>query len=124
MRVSGAVALEDMVSVVHNTVGRPRNPFNAGQHRPVCLFVAWPADKAEFVSCLKAAINPGGRVIIGTFALDGPERCSGLAVSRYDAASLAATLGHGFELIDTRRHEHTTPSGVIQKFQFSTFRRE
>jgi hypothetical protein len=47
-----------------------------------------------------------------------------LLVSCYDAASLAATLGYGFELIDTRRHEHVTPSGVTRKFQFSTFRRE
>jgi hypothetical protein len=62
-------------------------------------------------------------VIIGTFAPDGPERCSGLVVSRYDAAGLAATLGCGFELIDTRRHEHSTPSGAAQRFQFSTFRR-
>ena len=47
-----------------------------------------------------------------------------LIVSRYDANRLAATLGCGFELIDTRRNEHTTPGGVTQKFQFSTFRRE
>jgi hypothetical protein len=69
-------------------------------------------------------LRPGGHAIIGTFAPDGPERCSGLLVSRYDATSLAATLGHGFELIDTRRHEHTTPWGVTQKFHFGTFRRQ
>jgi hypothetical protein len=69
-------------------------------------------------------LRPGGHAIIGTFALDGPERCSGLLVSRYDAAGLAATLGGGFALVDTRRHEHVTPWGAMQKFQFSTFRRE
>jgi len=44
-------------------------------------------------------------------------------VSCYDANALALTLGEGFELIDTRRHDHTTPWGAVQKFQFSTFRR-
>jgi hypothetical protein len=45
-------------------------------------------------------------------------------VSRYDANALAATLGGGFELIDARRHDHTTPWGAVQKFQSTTFRRE
>jgi hypothetical protein len=69
-------------------------------------------------------LRPGGHAIIATFAPDGPERCSGLVVSRYDATGLAATLGSGFELIDSRRHEHFTPSRAMQKFQFSTFRRQ
>src|SRR6059058_2084113 len=68
-------------------------------------------------------LRVGGHAIIATFAPGGPQRCSGLMVSRYDANSLAATLGEGFELIDTRRHDHTTPWGAVQKFQFSTFRR-
>jgi hypothetical protein len=42
---------------------------------------------------------------------------------RYDAVSLSAILGTDFKLIDTRRHEHTTPWGAVQRFQFSTFRR-
>jgi trans-aconitate methyltransferase len=102
----------------------PTQTFDVWHDRAAFHFLTESADKAAYVSRLKAAVMPGGCVIIGTFALDGPERCSGLLVSRYDAASLAATFGQGFELIDTRRHEHATPSGVAQKFQFSTFRRE
>jgi SAM-dependent methyltransferase len=120
----GARAGEVQWIVADVTKWRPTQAFDIWHDRAAFHFLTESADKAAYVSCLKAAINPGGRVIIGTFALDGPERCSGLAVSRYDAASLAATLGHGFGLVDTRRHEHATPSGVIQKFQFSTFRRE
>jgi hypothetical protein len=42
---------------------------------------------------------------------------------RYDAASLSAILGTDFKLIDARRHDHATPWGAVQRFQFSTFRR-
>jgi 2-polyprenyl-3-methyl-5-hydroxy-6-metoxy-1,4-benzoquinol methylase len=98
--------------------------FDVWHDRAAFHFLTESADKAAYVSRLKAAVKPGGCVIIGTFAPDGPERCSGLPVNRYDAASLAATLGKGYQLIDTRRHEHATPSGVTQKFQFSTFRRD
>jgi len=74
--------------------------------------------------CLpKKALAPGGHAIIGTFATDGPERCSGLPVVRYDAASLGAELGEGFVLQQTRRHEHRTPDGAIQRFQFNVFQR-
>jgi len=72
---------------------------------------------------LGRALKVGGHAIIATFALDGPERCSGLPVVRYDAASLGQTLGSAFQLVETRRHAHATPWGTDQSFQFSVFRR-
>jgi hypothetical protein len=72
---------------------------------------------------LRKALKPGGHAIIATFALDGPERCSGLPVVRYDAASLAQMLGDGLALVETRNHQHTTPWQSVQQFQFSLFRR-
>jgi hypothetical protein len=73
---------------------------------------------------LKSALKPNGVAIIGTFAPDGPEKCSGLPIARYDADTLAAVLGPEFDLVGHIRHAHTTPWGSIQKFQFSTFRRK
>lgn len=102
----------------------PSRPYDVWHDRAAFHFLTDQKDQMAYVDRLRRALRVGGHAIIGTFAPDGPERCSGLMVSRYDANSLAATLGCGFELIDTRRHEHTTPWGVMQKFQFSTFRRE
>jgi hypothetical protein len=81
------------------------------------------ADRSDYVVRLREALRPGGHAIIATFALDGPERCSGLPVVRYDAASLGEVLGGAFSLIETRRHDHHTPMGSTQRFQFSVFRR-
>ena len=81
------------------------------------------ADRNAYLACLGAALRPGGHAIIATFALDGPQRCSGLPVVRYDAASLGNVLGDAFELVETRRHDHLTPMGSKQRFQFSVFRR-
>lgn len=72
---------------------------------------------------LRAALKPDGIAIIGTFAPDGPERCSGLPVARHDSDSIASVLGPEFKLIGTRRHSHVTPGGNVQRFQFSTFQR-
>lgn len=59
-----------------------------------------------------------GHVIIGTFADDGPRRCSGLDVVRYSAAGLHAEFERHFELIDRVREEHITPGASHQAFQY------
>jgi SAM-dependent methyltransferase len=106
------------------TTWEPSRTYDVWHDRAAFHFLTDPKDQAAYMARLRRALRPGGHAVIGTFALDGPERCSGLVVSRHDAASLAATLGSGFELIDSRRHEHITPWGTPQRFQFSTFRRE
>ena len=106
------------------TTWEPSRSYDVWHDRAAFHFLTLAKDQAAYVARLRRALRPGGHAIIGTFAPDGPERCSGLLVSRYDAASLAATLGSGFELIDARRHVHVTPWGAAQKFQFSTFRRK
>jgi hypothetical protein len=42
---------------------------------------------------------------------------------RYDAAMLAGVVGPSFQLIDQRRHEHITPWGSTQLFQFGVLKR-
>ena len=55
-------------------------------------------------------------MIIATFAPDGPEWCSGLPVTRYNAAQLGEVLGGEFTVVEQRNEVHTTPSGVLQPF--------
>jgi SAM-dependent methyltransferase len=97
--------------------------YDVWHDRATFHFLTDQGDREAYVERLTRAVRPGGHAIIGTFALDGPERCSGLPVARYDAQGLGATIGEGFELVDTRRNEHKTPWGSEQQFLFSLFRR-
>lgn len=90
---------------------------------PSFHFLTDAADRAAYRAALTAGVKRGGRVIIGTFAPDGPEKCSGLPVMRYSPASLAAELGDGFRLVDSLTEAHRTPAGSVQHFQFSVFER-
>ncbi len=74
------------------------------------------------MAALRSALIPRGHVIIATFADDGPEKCSGLAVARYDETKLAAELGADFELCETRREIHVTPWKTEQRFIYCRFR--
>jgi trans-aconitate methyltransferase len=102
---------------------QPARLYDFWHDRAAFHFLTDERDRAAYVACLAKAVRPGGQAMIATFAPDGPERCSGLPVMRYDAESLAAVLGGSFGLVTSRRHEHTTPWGATQRFQFSLFRR-
>ncbi len=101
----------------------PPKAYDVWHDRAAFHFLTEAADRAAYLERLRRALRIGGAAIFGAFALDGPEKCSGLPVMRHDAASLSAALGPGFDLLDERRHDHSTPGGATQKFQFSTFRR-
>jgi len=116
-----ADAVEWIVADV--TEWRSAKRYDVWHDRAAFHFLTDLAQQRAYAEALRSALDPGGIAIIGTFAPDGPERCSGLPVSRHDAASISAVLGTGFQLVRERRHEHVTPGGSVQKFQFSTFRR-
>jgi trans-aconitate methyltransferase len=101
----------------------PSKTYDLWHDRAAFHFLTEARDRAAYLSALRKALKPGGHAIIATFAPDGPERCSGLPVVRYDAAGLAQVLGDGFALVETRNHQHTTPWQSVQQFQFSLFRR-
>lgn len=106
------------------TVWEPSQAYDLWHDRAAFHFLTEAADRRAYAERVGKAVPVGGHVIIGTFAPDGPERCSGLPVQRHDAASIGAILGGGFVLIETRRDDHMTPAGATQRFQFSLFRRE
>ena len=100
----------------------PAARYDIWHDRAAFHFLTNPDDRARYVAQLRHALSPGGYLVMATFALDGPPRCSGLDVIRYSAESLAGELGSGFELVESVREEHRTPSGAIQRFQYSLLR--
>jgi ubiquinone/menaquinone biosynthesis C-methylase UbiE len=96
--------------------------FDLWHDRAAFHFLTDPGDRTAYVARMIRALKPGGHAIIATFALDGPERCSGLPVQRYDGRNVGEAIGERFELIRTRPEVHTTPWGAKQSFQFSLFR--
>ncbi len=97
--------------------------YDVWHDRAAFHFLTEASQWAAYLRRMAQGLKPGGHAVIGTFALDGPEKCSGLPVCRYSPASLAEALGPGYELIASRPHIHITPWMATQSFQFSAFRR-
>lgn len=103
------------------TTWSPDRRYDLWHDRAVFHFLTAAEDQQAYIRVMSAALNDGGKAIIGTFAVDGPEKCSGLPTVRYDAVGLSSVLGDRFKLISTCQHRHTTPWNTVQSFQFSTF---
>jgi 2-polyprenyl-3-methyl-5-hydroxy-6-metoxy-1,4-benzoquinol methylase len=86
--------------------------------RAVFHFLRDEEDRQRYVAAAKRAVKPGGHVLVATFGLEGPARCSGLEVVRYDSDSLHAEFGSAFQKVGTSTEVHETPSGVEQQFVY------
>jgi len=103
---------------------QPLRRYVVWHDRALFHFMISEQDREAYLQTLERATDPERAfAIFATFAPDGPSQCSGLPVTRYDAADLGAALGVGWQLIEQGRESHTTPSGRIQPFTWTVFRR-
>ncbi len=111
-----------LTTIVGDVVGwTPDETYDVWHDRAVFHFLTDPADRAAYVDRVRTAV-PGGLVVVGTFAEDGPETSSGLPTVRYDAAGLAEEFADGFDVVTSERIEHHTPSGATQPFTWAVLR--
>ncbi|TAJ22574.1 MAG: methyltransferase domain-containing protein [Nitrospirae bacterium] len=99
----------------------PPHRFGLWHDRAVFHFLTEAEDRRKYVATLRRTLQPGGTVIIATFAQDGPPKCSGLDVVRYDEPSIIAELGAEFSLLEVRRETHMTPWESEQRFIYFRF---
>ncbi|HVB83274.1 MAG TPA: methyltransferase domain-containing protein [Rhodanobacteraceae bacterium] len=101
----------------------PPAHYGLWHDRAVFHFLIDADDRARYVANTARSVRPHGHVIVGCFAPDGPERCSGLSVHRYDAAALAAAFAPAFEIVRHSRELHATPAGAVQPFTYVVLQR-
>lgn len=97
--------------------------FDVWHDRAVFHFLTDAGDRKKYLELARRTLPVGGYLILATFAPDGPARCSDLDVCRYDAFSLAAMVGPGFDVVRELRESHLTPWGSPQAFQYAAFLR-
>lgn len=106
------------------TAFTPETRYTVWHDRAVFHFLNTAEERNAYKRAAAAAVVPGGTLIIGTFSVDGPQKCSGLDVQQYTAESLAAEFEDAFIREKCFRINHTTPSGNVQQFVFCRFRRK
>ena len=94
------------------------NAYDVWHDRAVFHFLTSMDQRTAYVNTVRHAVKPGGHVIVGTFGPEGPTKCSGLEVMRYDAESLHDQFGNRFRLVESLKELHHTPFGTTQQFLY------
>ncbi|HYM87349.1 MAG TPA: class I SAM-dependent methyltransferase [Pseudoxanthomonas sp.] len=101
----------------------PKGRFDLWHDRAVLHFL--DNDAARLYAQRAAhAIAVGGHAVIGCFALDGPERCSGLPVTRRSARNIAELMAPAFRLVAEESEQHLTPGKTAQAFVYALLQRD
>jgi SAM-dependent methyltransferase len=90
--------------------------YDVWHDRAVFHFLTAEADRVAYVRQVARGVRRGGHVIVSTFGPEGPTKCSGLDVVRYDAESLHREFGVAFRLLGSSKELHQTPFGTVQQF--------
>jgi hypothetical protein len=102
---------------------QPLRSYSLWHDRALFHFLIREEERAQYRRALRSGLAIGGRAIIGSFAVGGPKRCSGLDIVQYDEHRLLAALGPGFELEESLQETHQTPGGGEQLFAWFRLRR-
>lgn len=92
--------------------------YDVWHDRAVFHFLTQQSDRIAYVRQAAHAVKAGGHVIVSTFGPEGPTKCSGLDVVRYDAESLHREFGVHFRLLESVKELHQTPFGTTQQFLY------
>jgi 2-polyprenyl-3-methyl-5-hydroxy-6-metoxy-1,4-benzoquinol methylase len=92
--------------------------YDVWHDRAVFHFLTAPEQRAAYVRQVAHSLKTGGHVIVSTFGPEGPTKCSGLDVVRYDAESLHEEFGTRFRLVESSKELHETPFGTTQQFLY------
>jgi 2-polyprenyl-3-methyl-5-hydroxy-6-metoxy-1,4-benzoquinol methylase len=102
---------------------KPSIQYDCWHDRAAFHFLTTPAQVEVYLSIAQKNVKPAGKMIIGTFSDNGPEKCSGLPIKQYDEKLLIDTLQKWFTKIKCITTDHITPFKTIQNFLFCSFQK-
>jgi len=102
----------------------PASHFEFWHDRAVFHFLTEPEARKRYVDAVRRSLKLNGHIVVATFGEEGPDRCSGLEVSRYSPDGLHDQFGESFKKVSSRTENHLTPWGTEQEFVYCYCRLE
>jgi ubiquinone/menaquinone biosynthesis C-methylase UbiE len=97
-------------------VSLPDDHYDVWHDRAVFHFLKDANDRRKYVDSVTRSLKSSGHIIIASFGLGGPQKCSGLDVVRYSPESMHNEFGERFRLVKSLDETHQTPFGTTQEF--------
>lgn len=96
----------------------PADRFDVWHDRAVFHFLTDEEDRRKYVELVMRSLKRGGHIIVASFGLEGPQKCSGLNVMRYSPETMHDQFGDSFDLVESVGETHNTPFGTTQDFVY------
>jgi SAM-dependent methyltransferase len=96
----------------------PGDHYSVWHDRAVFHFLIDADDRRKYVELVMRSLKAGGHIIVASFGLEGPQKCSGLDVARYSSESMHDQFGNQFRLVRSLDETHQTPFGTTQEFVY------
>lgn len=100
----------------------PNTTYDIWHDRAAFHFLTREDEIKKYAEIVKNAVSD--TLIIGTFSVNGPQKCSGLQISQYDKEKLNAIFSQDFELVKSFTEDHITPFNTVQNFIFCQFKKK
>ncbi len=94
----------------------PENYYDAWHDRAVFHFLTDAEDRRKYVELVMRSLKVGGHIIVASFGENGPLKCSGLDIVRYNPETMHKEFGKEFKLLNSLKETHQTPFGSTQEF--------
>ncbi len=97
-------------------ISLPENHYDVWHDRAVFHFLTDAADRQKYVQLVMRSLKVGGHLIVASFGENGPLKCSGLDVVRYNPEKMHNEFGKEFKMVKNLSETHETPFGTAQEF--------
>ncbi|WP_339755033.1 class I SAM-dependent methyltransferase [Algoriphagus aquimarinus] len=102
---------------------QPSDKYDFWHDRAVFHFLQ-DNEVAQYLDTIKANLNPNGHLVVGTFSVNGPTKCSGITITQYSEKSLSEKIEKYLKKIYCFTVDHLTPSKSVQNFVFCSFQNQ
>ena len=115
-RLGNRAAQIEWIEVDITEVSLPENHYDVWHDRAVFHFLTDENDRKKYVELVMRSLKVGGHIIVASFGENGPQKCSGLAVVRYNPETMHSEFGKNFKLVKSITETHETPFQTTQEF--------
>jgi hypothetical protein len=96
--------------------------YDIWHDRAAFHFLTTQDEIKKYIEIVRSAVSD--TLIIGTFSVDGPQKCSGLPILQYNEERLKNIFSQDFELVRSFTEDHITPFNTVQNFIFCQFKKK
>lgn len=102
---------------------KPTEKYDFWHDRAAFHFLTQELEIENYLNTVNKNINSTGILVIGTFSMQGPKKCSGIEIKQYSETTMTERLTKFFEKIKCITVDHKTPFDTIQNFVFCSFKK-